>query len=38
MTNRPITVITNGYDVQNQPKAKVSDRFLISPYRLITIG
>ncbi|ATA90937.1 glycosyl transferase family 1 [Capnocytophaga canimorsus] len=30
LTNRPITVITNGYDVQNQPKAKVSDRFLIS--------
>lgn len=30
LTSKPIHVITNGYDVQNQEKAKVSDRFLVS--------
>ncbi|GET46798.1 glycosyltransferase family 4 protein [Capnocytophaga felis] len=30
ITKKPIKVITNGYDIINQPKAKVSDKFLIS--------
>ncbi len=30
LTSKPIHVITNGYDIQNQVKAKVSDMFLVS--------
>ncbi|GIJ92960.1 glycosyl transferase family 1 [Capnocytophaga stomatis] len=30
ITKKPIKVITNGYDIITQPKAKVSDKFLIS--------